>query len=57
MPPNGLELPALGRQARVPARRRGHDFYSMTSEMAGKCAFPLPCVSIIHVKQFDTILV
>jgi hypothetical protein len=40
--PNGLELPALDRQARVPARRGGHDFYSMTSEMAGKCAFP-PC--------------
>ena len=39
--PNGLELPALGRQARVPARRHGHDFYSMTSEMAGKPAFPL----------------
>ena len=25
----------------MPARRHGHDFYSMTSEMAGKCAFPL----------------
>jgi len=48
-PPNGLELPApwtcpragWNRQARVPARRGGHSFYSMTSEMAGKCAFPL----------------
>ena len=39
--PNGLELPALDRQARVPARRHGHDFYSMTSERAGTCALPL----------------
>ena len=31
----------LGRQARVPARRGGHDFYSMSSEMAGKDVFPL----------------
>ena len=23
------------------ARRGGHDLYSMTSELAGKCAFPL----------------
>jgi len=38
--PNGLELPALGRQARMPARRHGHDFYSMGSQTAGKCAFP-----------------
>src|SRR4030067_3019848 len=27
--------------AGVPARRYGHHFYSMTPEMAGKCAFPL----------------
>jgi len=25
----------------VPARRGGHDFYSMSNEMAGKCMFPL----------------
>ena len=37
---NGLELPALGRQARVPARRGRHNFYSMTLETAGKCSFP-----------------
>ena len=38
--PNGLELPAQGRQARVPARCGGHCFYSMTSDMAGGCTFP-----------------
>ena len=27
--------------ARVPARRNRHDLYSMTSETAGKCSFPL----------------
>ena len=31
----------LGRQARVPARRHGHDFYSRTNKMAGKSTFPL----------------
>jgi len=40
-PPNGLELPALDRPARVPARRGGQSFYSMSSETAGKCAFAL----------------
>jgi hypothetical protein len=39
--PNGLEHPALGRQARVRARRGRHGFYSMTYEKAGKRAFSL----------------
>src|SRR3990172_6287806 len=30
----------LGRQARVPARRGRHDFNSIASELAGKCASP-----------------
>ena len=25
----------------MPARRSGHDLYSKTNKMAGKCAFPL----------------
>ena len=33
-------MAALAPAASLPARRHGHDFYSMTSEMAGKSAFP-----------------
>ena len=36
--PAGQPAPDAGRG--VPARRGGHDFYSMTDEMPGKCAFP-----------------
>jgi len=40
-PPNGLELPALDPVGQGAARHDGHNFYSMTTELAGKCAFPL----------------